>query len=276
MLVVDNASTDGTGEWLAGAPGRRPSTVARTLADNTGGAGGFHEGLRLGGRARRRPGLADGRRRPAGRRTASPRCSRTRATSTSGARSSSTRPTRAGWSSRSGCPAAPASCTRWRDVERRRRRRADPRRGDPVQRRAGHPRARRADRAAARGVLHLGRRPRVPPARRARPAPGSPPSSTPACGTPASGDLGTPMMFGRTTYNHTPERPQALLHGAQQPASTCASTAAGRTRWRSSPRPLWFYTLHPAATRRRLRLSVGAMARRPARRLHRPPEVPVR
>jgi rhamnopyranosyl-N-acetylglucosaminyl-diphospho-decaprenol beta-1,3/1,4-galactofuranosyltransferase len=53
VLVVDNASTDGTSEWLAslepgaegadGHPERR--VVARTLATNTGGAGGFAEGL---------------------------------------------------------------------------------------------------------------------------------------------------------------------------------------------------------------------------------------
>ena len=112
ILVVDNASTDGTGEWL-----RRPRAGAactrRTLADNRGGAGGFHDGLALGGRARRRPGLADGRRRPARARLPRRSCSSTTATSTSGARWSSTRPTRTGWSSRSGCPAAPASCTRW-------------------------------------------------------------------------------------------------------------------------------------------------------------------
>jgi rhamnopyranosyl-N-acetylglucosaminyl-diphospho-decaprenol beta-1,3/1,4-galactofuranosyltransferase len=42
VLVVDNASTDGTGEWLAAqtAPVR-----ALTLDDNRGGAGGFHAGL---------------------------------------------------------------------------------------------------------------------------------------------------------------------------------------------------------------------------------------
>jgi rhamnopyranosyl-N-acetylglucosaminyl-diphospho-decaprenol beta-1,3/1,4-galactofuranosyltransferase len=43
ILVVDNASTDGTGEWLAGRPA---PVVARTLPDNVGGAGGFAEGLR--------------------------------------------------------------------------------------------------------------------------------------------------------------------------------------------------------------------------------------
>ncbi|GAB2629680.1 glycosyltransferase family 2 protein [Nocardioides ginkgobilobae] len=42
VLVVDNASTDGTGEWLAG----RTDVRGRTLPDNRGGAGGFHEGLR--------------------------------------------------------------------------------------------------------------------------------------------------------------------------------------------------------------------------------------
>jgi rhamnopyranosyl-N-acetylglucosaminyl-diphospho-decaprenol beta-1,3/1,4-galactofuranosyltransferase len=44
VLVVDNASTDGTGEWLAGIA--NGPVQARTLEHNTGGAGGFHEGLR--------------------------------------------------------------------------------------------------------------------------------------------------------------------------------------------------------------------------------------
>lgn len=42
VLVVDNASTDGTGEWLAG----REDVRHRTLPGNVGGAGGFHAGLR--------------------------------------------------------------------------------------------------------------------------------------------------------------------------------------------------------------------------------------
>ncbi|WP_307855887.1 glycosyltransferase family 2 protein [Nocardioides faecalis] len=43
ILVVDNASTDGTGEWLAGLD---TDVVAHeTLPSNTGGAGGFHHGL---------------------------------------------------------------------------------------------------------------------------------------------------------------------------------------------------------------------------------------
>ena len=52
ILVVDNASTDGTGEWLVstaevpaatGADGT--PVLARTLTHNRGGAGGFHDGL---------------------------------------------------------------------------------------------------------------------------------------------------------------------------------------------------------------------------------------
>jgi rhamnopyranosyl-N-acetylglucosaminyl-diphospho-decaprenol beta-1,3/1,4-galactofuranosyltransferase len=40
VLVVDNASTDGTGAWLRTAP-----VTAETLPTNTGGAGGFSHGL---------------------------------------------------------------------------------------------------------------------------------------------------------------------------------------------------------------------------------------
>ena len=42
VLVVDNASTDGTGEWLSTVGGK---VQARTLPENVGGAGGFHDGL---------------------------------------------------------------------------------------------------------------------------------------------------------------------------------------------------------------------------------------
>ena len=45
VLVVDNASTDGTGAWLA-REGHGSAVHGRTLPDNRGGAGGFHEGLR--------------------------------------------------------------------------------------------------------------------------------------------------------------------------------------------------------------------------------------
>src|SRR5690606_6899814 len=43
ILVVDNASTDGTGEWLAGLG--EDLVRHETLPTNTGGAGGFHHGL---------------------------------------------------------------------------------------------------------------------------------------------------------------------------------------------------------------------------------------
>ncbi len=52
ILVVDNASIDGTGEWLGGLAtlaGASSSTTGRllhrTLSENLGGAGGFHHGL---------------------------------------------------------------------------------------------------------------------------------------------------------------------------------------------------------------------------------------
>ncbi len=48
IVVVDNASTDGTTEWLAdGSAGDGVPVHAVTLTENLGGAGGFHEGLRL-------------------------------------------------------------------------------------------------------------------------------------------------------------------------------------------------------------------------------------
>ncbi len=49
IVVVDNASTDGTGEWLRDSAARRDGVpvFATTLDSNRGGAGGFHEGLRL-------------------------------------------------------------------------------------------------------------------------------------------------------------------------------------------------------------------------------------
>jgi rhamnopyranosyl-N-acetylglucosaminyl-diphospho-decaprenol beta-1,3/1,4-galactofuranosyltransferase len=42
VLVVDNASTDGTGEWLSTLDGK---VLGRTLVENGGGARGFHDGL---------------------------------------------------------------------------------------------------------------------------------------------------------------------------------------------------------------------------------------
>lgn len=45
ILIVDNASTDGTGQWLADLAGREPRVLTRSLATNMGGAGGFQAGL---------------------------------------------------------------------------------------------------------------------------------------------------------------------------------------------------------------------------------------
>ena len=44
VLVVDNASQDGTAEWLAGQSDARLITL--TLPENRGGAGGFEAGMR--------------------------------------------------------------------------------------------------------------------------------------------------------------------------------------------------------------------------------------
>jgi rhamnopyranosyl-N-acetylglucosaminyl-diphospho-decaprenol beta-1,3/1,4-galactofuranosyltransferase len=46
IIVVDNASTDGTPEWLTAAA-QEPGTLlhAHLMTSNTGGAGGFHDGL---------------------------------------------------------------------------------------------------------------------------------------------------------------------------------------------------------------------------------------
>ena len=105
-----------------------------------------------------------------------------------------------------------------------------------------------------------------------RPAPGSPPSSTRTVLHPAIDDLGTPMMFGRTTYNHSPSD---LKHYCM-----ARNNLVNLRDYRGWPHALafvaktvWFYTF----TRRepgRLRLSARAGVRRAARRLHRPPEVP--
>ena len=46
VIVVDNASTDGTGDWLRQTSEGDTPLVVRPLERNLGGAGGFHEGLR--------------------------------------------------------------------------------------------------------------------------------------------------------------------------------------------------------------------------------------
>ncbi|HEX4977483.1 MAG TPA: glycosyltransferase, partial [Nocardioides sp.] len=45
LVVVDNASDDGTAQWLGAGESVLPMRVV-SLAENTGGAGGFHEGIR--------------------------------------------------------------------------------------------------------------------------------------------------------------------------------------------------------------------------------------
>jgi rhamnopyranosyl-N-acetylglucosaminyl-diphospho-decaprenol beta-1,3/1,4-galactofuranosyltransferase len=47
VLVLDNASTDGSGEWLHQqmTTGATPGLLVRSLPTNRGGAGGFHDGL---------------------------------------------------------------------------------------------------------------------------------------------------------------------------------------------------------------------------------------
>jgi rhamnopyranosyl-N-acetylglucosaminyl-diphospho-decaprenol beta-1,3/1,4-galactofuranosyltransferase len=49
IVVVDNSSTDGTGEWLATRPVDEAGVPlhVETLSENLGGAGGFHAGLRI-------------------------------------------------------------------------------------------------------------------------------------------------------------------------------------------------------------------------------------
>jgi len=45
VLVVDNASTDGTSSWLAGRETAEPRIRVLRMSTNTGGAGGFHAGI---------------------------------------------------------------------------------------------------------------------------------------------------------------------------------------------------------------------------------------
>ena len=68
VIVVDNASSDHTPDVLAAAT--NPGLQVIRSADNLGGAGGFHLGVRTAYRARLRPDLADGRRRASRRPTA--------------------------------------------------------------------------------------------------------------------------------------------------------------------------------------------------------------
>ena len=202
VLVIDNASSDGTGEWLAPPPHRRGPVGVPVAVHQPRRRRRVPRRPGLGHRPRGRPGLAHGRRRPARRRLPRP------------AARGGREPRLLGPAGRGrGRPLPPGlpDPAPGRDPRRARRRRRTPcrargpdrRHRHPVQRRPRHQGARRPDRAAARGVLHLGRRPRVPAAgrggRRARGHGHRPPLRHPSVG-----DLGTPMVFGRTTYNHSP------------------------------------------------------------------------
>ena len=210
MLVVDNASTDGTGEWLRTQP-VTAELLTRTPAAPAGSADGFG----LVGGARRRPRLADGRRRAAGARLpgAAAGARGARLLGSGGARRARTRPA---VSSRSGCRAGRGWSTTWKSVRGRRAGRADPGRGDPVQRRAGDrelverigvPRAEffiwgddveylwRAEAAGARIATVVDATCCHPSHRRPRDADDVRPHDV----------------------QPQPERPQALLHGPQQP-----------------------------------------------------------
>ena len=93
----------------------------------------------------------------------------------------------------------------------------------------------------ARGVLHLGRRPRVPPARRAGRRPGRDGGRTRRLRHPSVGDLGTPMMFGRTTYNHTPSD---LKHYCM-----ARNNLVNLREYRGWPHALMFVAKTPGSTR---------------------------
>ena len=177
-----------------------------------------------------------------------------------------------GWSSRSGCPAAPASCTTpppssappvdglVRDV-------VIPFNGVLVTRdlaeRIGYPREEffiwgddheyrlRAEQAGARIATVADARVRHP----------------------SVGELGTPMMFGRTTYNHSPSD---LKHYCMARNNT-----VNLRDYRGWPHVLDVLaprrsgsTRSPARTCGRLAAQRRAIRGRPARRLHRAREVP--
>ncbi|WP_278259055.1 glycosyltransferase [Nocardioides convexus] len=270
VLVVDNASTDGTGEWLAGLDD--PLVRHRTLPANTGGAGGFHDGLgwaveegadlvwlmdddglpdpdclesAAGARRARRPGVL----RPGGARRAGPLTAvlpDPPARRHDGrARDGRGRGRREGWAHRRG--------------------------GHPLQRGAGHPRPGRADRPGARGVLHLGRRRGVPLARGAGRRPDRHGRRRPL---PAPGHRRPRHADDVRPHDVQPhgERPQALLHGPQQhPEPAGVPRVGARAAVLAQDRVV--LPAHQAATGAGPAQRAGR-GRRPARRLHRPPAVP--
>ena len=218
--------------WPPARPPARSTLRGRTLTTNRGGAGGFHDGLAWAIDSRGRPGVADGRRRPARPRLPDSCCWATTTTSTSGARSWSTRPS----PDRLVFPIRLPGSTKRRARGRRRTpcraRRPHRRHRHPVQRRAGHQGARRPDRPAARGVLHLGRRPRVPPARRGGRSPRRDrrhrDGAAPQRRQPRHAD-----DVRQDDLQRLAERPQALLHGPQQPGQPPRLPRARSTPWPS-------------------------------------------
>ena len=261
----------GSGSGRGGRRTTAPALVAHPLDRNRGGAGGFHEGLRLAvERGADLVWLMDDDGLP------EPDCLEAlldaRRPRLLGAASSSTRTTRAGWCSRSGCPAAPAWCTGCatsraaaataliRDV-------VIPFNGVLVTRelveRIGLPREEffiwgddheyrlRAERAGARIATVVDAARAAPVRRRPRHADDVRPDDV----------------------QPQPERPQALLHGAQQPAQPAR---VPRLAARAGVRGQDGVVLHVHPPRPRpAAAELAGDARRPARRLHRAREVPV-
>ena len=235
-------------------------------------AGSTH-GLAWAVGARRRPGLVDGRRRPARARLPGHAAAARRRRSTSGDRPCSPSRTPPDSASRSGCPGHARVVHQMADVRGGRSGRVARRHRHPVQRGAGHPRAGRADRTGAGGLLHLGRRRGVPLAGPERAGARVATVVDARFLHPATDDLGTPMAFGRTTYNHSPSdlkhycmaRNNVVnLRDYRGPAHVAAFVGQDAVVLQPSPDP----------SRARLRLSVQAMRDGLARPVQRSREVP--
>ena len=145
---------------------------------------------------------------------------------------------------------------------------------DPVQRRPGHPRAGRADRPARAPSSSSGATTWSTSGAPRRPVPGSPRSWTAHVLHPATDDLGTPMMFGRTTYNHSPSD---LKHYCMARNNTRQPARLPRLAARADVlgQDRLVLPVHQARPGRLATERAGGV-RRAARRLHRPPEVPRR
>ena len=185
VLVIDNASSDGTGEWLAAH--RHTGEIplgSRTLDHQPRRRRRLPRRAGLGPRPRGRPGLADGRRRPARPRLPRAAARRDRQPRLLG-------PARRG-RGRPVAPGVPDPAARrhprgapGRRRTPRRSRRPHRRHRDPLQRRPRHQGAGRPDRAARARSSSSGATTTstgCAPRRRAR---ASRPSSPPPCATPA-------------------------------------------------------------------------------------------